>query len=68
MNYSIVEGYAHKFARRDQEEIGHDAICDNCNQFVSITDFRTADALEIYCCGIGNDEGFCQNCQDLLGV
>ena len=61
---SIKEGYARKFASKDQDEIGQDPICESCGGSVSITDFRTAEALEIYCCGSGNDEGFCQYCQD----
>jgi ubiquitin len=62
---TIKEGYAKKFASKNQDEIGQDAICELCGLPVKITDFRTAEALEIYCCGCGNDEGFCQTCQDL---
>jgi len=61
---SIHEGYVKKFQSKDQNEIGFDAVCDNCREEVKIEDFKTADALELFCCGSGNDEGFCQACQD----
>jgi len=61
---SIHEGYVKKFQSKDQNEIGLDAVCDNCGEAVKVEDFKTADALELFCCGSGNDEGFCQACQD----
>ncbi len=61
---TVKEGYAKKFAKKDQNEIDKNASCDRCSLPVSITDFRDAEALESYCCGSGNDRGFCQNCQD----
>ena len=59
----IKEGYAKKFASKDQREIGKDSTCDCCESPVFIEDFQTAEALEVYCCGSGNDKGFCQICQ-----
>lgn len=61
---SITEAYRIKFESKDQKEIGEDAVCEKCGKPVLITDFRTAGALEVYCCGSGNDEGYCQTCQD----
>lgn len=65
-NCSATKGYISKFNSQNQEEIGLDSVCDNCEKPILIADFRDANSLAFYCCGVGNDTGFCQRCQDQM--